>query len=767
MAPTPWIPNQYPTARHSDHVDRYKSAQRGDVAVPDPYNWLENDTDETDKWTTSQEQFTRAFLDKNPHLDRLENVFRDCNNFAKFSAPKLYDDGRWYWFYNSGLEPQTAMYRSIDSKLPDFANVKGSGGDIFFDVGLVFPPAFSLPLMLSTSEAQCSLLGRNCFASHLQNVELRKVFRIWHFVFLNDLKATLGLAGIQGSDCMTIYVRPSDSPLNKEVDMKNDTGRFPEEIKFVKFSSITWTPGSEGFFYQRYPGKNGTDKSSAITTDGDLDAMIYYHRLGTSQAEDVLVYQDKENREWMFSIEVTEDDKYLILYLLKDSSRQNLLWIADYDTNGIGPNIQWRKVVNKFEAEYDPVANKGSVFYIRTNKLAPQYKVITIDIAKGNETKDLIPESEAYLSSVLSVNKDYFAITYKRNVKDELYVYSHEGRQLTRLAEDFVGAISVSGREKQSWFFATMHGFTSPGTVGRYDFTAPEGQRWSILRSTQLNGLDANDFEARQVWFDSKDGTKVPMFVVRHKSTKFDGTAPALQYGYGGFSISIDPFFSATILTFLQKYGAVLAVPNIRGGGEFGEEWHKAGSREKKGNCFDDFIAATEYLVKNNYAAPGKVTINGGSNGGLLVSACVNRAPAGTFGCAIAEVGVHDLLKFHKFTIGKAWSSDYGNPDDPSDFDFIFPLSPLHNIPTNKMLPPYLLLTADHDDRVVPMHSFKLAATLQHLLPHNPNPLLIRVDKKAGHGAGKSTQQKIKENADKYGFIAQTLGLEWKEAASL
>ncbi|KAJ3506736.1 hypothetical protein NLJ89_g6702 [Agrocybe chaxingu] len=646
MAPTPWFPDQYPKARRSDHVDRYKSARRGDVAVPDPYSWLENDTDETDKWTTAQEQFTRAFLDKNPHLDRLENVFRDCNNFAKFSAPKLYDDGRWYWFYNSGLEPQTAMYRSIDSRLPDFANVKGSGGNIFFD-----PNALSSDGTASLATFKMSNCGK-------------------YFAY--------GIS-YSGSDCMTIYVRPSDSPLTKEVDMKNDTGRFPEEIKFVKFSSITWTPGSKGFFYQRYPGKNGADERNAIATDGDLDAMIYYHRLGTSQAEDVLVYQDKENREWMFSIEITEDDKYLILYLLKDSSRQNLLWIADYDANNIGPNIRWRKVVNEFEAEYDPVANKGSVFYIRTNNSAPQYKVITVDIAKGNETKDLIPESEAYLSSVLSVNKDYFAITYKRNVKDELYVYSHEGKQLTRLAEDFVGAISVSGREKQSWFFTTMHGFTSPGTIGRYDFTAPEGQRWSILRSTELNGLDANDFEAQQIWFDSKDGTKVPMFVVRHKSTKCDGTAPALQYG-------------------------------------------------------------------------------------LLVSACVNRAPAGTFGCAIAEVGVHDLLKFHKFTIGKAWTSDYGNPDDPSDFDFIFPLSPLHNIPTDKVLPPYLLLTADHDDRVVPMHSFKLAATLQHLLPHNPNPLLIRVDKKAGHGAGKSTLQKIKENADKYGFIAQTLGLEWREA---
>jgi prolyl oligopeptidase len=275
--------------------------------------------------------------------------------------------------------------------------------------------------------------------------------------------------------------------------------------------------------------------------------------------------------------------------------------------------------------------------------------------------------------------------------------------------------------------------------------------------------LNPDDFEAQQVWYESKDGTKVPMFIVRHKSTPFDGTAPCIQYGYGGFSVSINPFFSPSILTFLRRYGAVLAVPNIRGGAEFGEDWHLAGTKERKVNVFDDFIAATQYLVKNKYVAAGKVAINGGSNGGLLVAACVNRAPEGLLGAAVAEVGVLDLLKFADFTIGKAWTSDYGNPHEPKDFDFIYPISPLHNIPTDKVLPPFILLTADHDDRVVPLHSFKHAATLQHVLAKNPNPLLIRIDKKAGHGAGKGTNQRIKEAADKWGFVAQSLGLVWKD----
>ncbi|KDR74502.1 hypothetical protein GALMADRAFT_70906 [Galerina marginata CBS 339.88] len=732
MARTPWLPNAYPPARRSDHVDIYKSALRGDVRVQDPYQWLEEYTDETDKWTTAQEVFTRTYLDKNPDLPRLEKAFQACNDYPKSYAPYLHDDNRWYWYYNSGLEPQTALYRSKDSSLPDLSTADGSGGDLFFD-----PNALSNDGTAALSTYAFSDCGK-------------------YFAY--------GIS-FSGSDFVTIYVRLTDSPLTKDVDAKNDKGRLPEEIKFVKFSSIGWTPDSKGFFYQRYPDTSTvTQENGPIATEGDLDAMVYYHRLGTPQSEDTLIYQDKEHRDWMFSIDVTDDGNYLLLYILKDSSRQNLLWIAAFDPANLGPNIKWQKVFDEYHSEYEIITNKGSLFYVRTNESAPQYRVITVDIAKGNEINELIPETDAYLSSITSVNKGYFALVYKRNVKDEVYVYSHAGNQLARLAEDFVGAAHVSGREKHSSFFVELNGFTSPGTIGRYKFTDPEEQRWSIYRTTKLNGLNTEDFEASQVWYESKDGTSIPMFIVRHKSTKFDGTAPVIQYGYGGFSISIDPFFSATILTFLQKYGVVFALPNIRGGGEFGEDWHLAGCREKKGNCFDDFIAATQYLVKNKYAAPDKVTINGGSNGGLLVSACVNRAPEGTFGCAVADVGVHDLLKFHKFTIGKAWTSDYGNPDDPNDFDFIFPISPLQNIPKDKVFPPMLLLTADHDDRVVPMHSFKLAAELQYSLPHNPNPLLIRIDKKAGHGAGKSTQQKIKESADKWGFVAQSLGLVWKDS---
>jgi prolyl oligopeptidase len=613
MSPTPWTLNSYPLARRSDHVEVYKSASAGEVRVPDPYQWLEEYTDETDKWTSAQEAFTRNYLDKNSDLPRLEAAFRRSNDYAKFYAPSLRDDNRWYWFYNSGLEGQTPLYRSKDSTLPDISKGEKGGGDIFFD-----PNALSEDGTASLATYAFSKCGK-------------------YFAY--------GIS-LSGSDFVTVYVRHLDSPLIKGVDLKNDHGRLPEEIKFVKFSSITWTPDSKGFFYQRYPDTSDTVKvNGTIATDGDLDAMIYYHRIGSSQSEDVLIYQDKVNRDWMFSVEITEDGKYLCFYVMKDSSRQNLLWIADLEPEKIGLEIHWKKVFNDWGAEFDVITNEGSLFYIRTNKSAPQYKVITVNIANDHQIKEFIPENEATLTSVSCLNKDYFGVVYKRNVKDEIYIYSKEGKEVERLAKDFVGYAYLTGREKRSTFFVTMIGFTSPGTVGRYDFTAPEGQRWSIYQTTKVNGLNPEDFEAQQVWYKSKDGTRVPMFIVRHKSTKFDGTAPAVQYGYGGFSISMDPFFSSTILTFLQKYGAIFALPNIRGGGEFGEAWHKAGANENKKNCFDDFIAATDYLVKNKYADPKKVTINGGSNGGLLVSACINRAAEGTFACALAEVGVHDLLK--------------------------------------------------------------------------------------------------------------------------
>ncbi|KAI0761741.1 hypothetical protein BC629DRAFT_1443455 [Irpex lacteus] len=591
---------------------------------------------------------------------------------TRFSQPVLKDDGRWYWYYNSGLQAQS------DGTLPTFSGKEEPGGEVFFD-----------PNLLSKD----------------------------------------GTAALSA----TAFSRSGEY--------------FAYGISRSVVLSISWTKDSKGFFYQRYPERKSHGAASqdlaGTETDSDTNAMLYYHRVGTSQSEDILVYKDDANPEWFWGTDISEvDGRYLVLSVAKDTSRKNLLWLADLEKESIGQNLT-----------FDKHCQRRNEVLLQDQQGCPQYKLVSIDIAsEKREFKEVIPEDkDAHLEDVLAISDDKLIVVYKRNVKDEIYVYSTSGERLTRVAPDFVGAAQVGGRRKQPWFFATLTGFTNPGIVAKYDFTvSDESKRWSTYRTTFLKGLKAEDFEAQQVWYESKDGTKVPMFIVRHKDTAFDGTAPAIQYE----SLTertfrlwrlldiINPFFSAAILTFLQRYGAVLAVPNIRGGGEFGEEWHQGAVRERKVNCFDDFIAATEYLVKNKYAAPGKVAINGGSNGGLLVAACVNRAPEGLLGAAIAEVGVLDLLKFADFTIGRAWVSDYGDPHNPEDFDFIYPISPVHNVPADRTLPPTILLTADPH------------------LASQPHPLLIRIDKKAGHGAGKSTDMRIREAADKWGFVVQSLGLK-------
>ncbi|KAH0836753.1 prolyl oligopeptidase [Lanmaoa asiatica] len=736
MTSTPWTPNQYPPARRSDHVDVYKSEKQGQVRVADPYQWLEEPTDETDAWTSAQDAFTRSYIDKNHDRAKLEKEIRANTDYEKFSAPALKHDGKWYWYYNSGLQAQSVLYRSSDDKLPDFSKDGAAKGEVFFD-----------PNMLSDDGTAALVVT----------------------AFSRDGKYYAYGISLSGSDFCTIYIRETSKPL-ATVDSKrveHHESRLSDEIRFVKFSSISWTHDSKGFFYQRFPSREShglaTEDKAGTETTGDKDAMLYYHRVGTPQTQDILVMKDAEHREWMWGPSVSElDGRYLFLTVSRDTARKNLLWVADLEENEIGQNIKWEKLIDEFEAEYDVIANDETRLYLRTNYNAPKYKVITIDLADPKRTQvDLIPEEkDASLSDILAIAKDKFALVYKRNVIDEIYLYSLTGEKLTRIAPSFVGAAEVFGRRALPDVFVSMTGFANPGIIGRLDVndfnaTASLESAWSIYRTTHVKGLQPDEFTAEQVWYESKDGTKVPMFIVRHKSTKTDGTAPAIQYGYGGFSISINPTFSPSILTFLKSYGAVFALPNIRGGGEFGEEWHNAGIRERKRVALSFLpLRCSEHLVKNKIAAAGKVAINGGSNGG--------KWPHNLF-------DNNDVLtavpQFADFTIGKAWTADYGDPHDPHDFDFIYPISPLHNVPKDKTLPPLLLMTADHDDRVVPLHSFKLAATLQHTLPHNPHPLLIRIDKKAGHGAGKATEKRIQDAADKWGFVAQSLGLKWQNGS--
>ncbi|KAF8696533.1 hypothetical protein AX14_001525 [Amanita brunnescens Koide BX004] len=547
MSPAPWTPGDYPPTRRSQRIDVYKSASKGEVCVPDPYQWMEEPSKEVENWTTIQTTFAQTYLDQFPDRPRLEERFRSILNHAKFSAPTLLDDGHWVWFHNSGLQPQAVLYRSKEPALPDFSKDDCEIGNVFFDPNLLASDGDAA--VLTCRFSPCG----QYFA-----------YAISHL----------------GGDFVTIYVRPIGSPLRWDAIAKGEDGRLPDEVKWCKFISvITWTKDSRGFLYQRFPPRR-----LHVEGQNDRNAMICYHRVGTTQAEDFVVHQDVENPDWIYDTNTSDDGRYLYLYLFKDTSKRNLVWVAELDGGRIGPELKWRKVINKYVADYTVITNHGLLLYVRTNLDAPQYKVVTVDLAMDEpEIRDFIlAVKDAKLVQVNCVNKDYFVVIYKRNVKDEIYIYSKEGVQLTCLASDFVGSASIANREKQPHFFITLSGFTTPSTVAYYDFTLPETQRYSIIRTTKVQGLNIDDFEATQVWYNSCDGTKVPMFIVRHKSTKFDGTAAAIQYGYGGFAMSASPFFSPILLSFMQTYGAVLALPNIRGGGEFGEQWHRGGRRENK-----------------------------------------------------------------------------------------------------------------------------------------------------------------------------------------
>ncbi|BGP47335.1 hypothetical protein JCM10450v2_003187 [Rhodotorula kratochvilovae] len=747
---TPWDPKQtpYPESRRSDTVETFKSAARGEVTVADPYDWLHHpDADETVAWVDRQTKFTRNYLDQYADRTRFSEELTKNWNYPRFSCPALKGDGYYYFTYNSGLQAQPSIYRFPKGKETQTPKEGEIGGELFFDPNLLSTDG-------SVSRATSS--------------------------FSEDGKWFAYALSRSGSDWNTIYVRPTSAPHDPKQEVGKDEGRLDEVLRFVKFSGIGWSKDSKGFFYQRFPERQNhgadTDDKAGTETDKDVNAAVYYHRVGTPQSEDILVYKDEANPEWMFSAGMTEDGRYIVMTQSRDTARSNLLWIADLEApenREIGTGLKWEKIINEWAEYWADVGNDGSKFYFYTNANdSPNYKVVTYDLARPEAGfTDLVPHNpDSPLTSLHIANNDALVLLYSVDVKDELYLHSlATGERIKRLGEGLIGSVDqISGKREHSEMWFSMTSFTSPGTVYRYDFKddaelGKQAGKEAVYREAKVEGIQPGDFVSEQVFFESKDGTRVPMFVTRPKDVEKDGSAPAILYGYGGFSHSMTPFFSPALLTWIKHYKGVLAVANIRGGSEYGETWHLAGTKERKQNVFDDFQWAAKYLIKEKFVAKDKVAISGGSNGGLLVGACVNQAPE-LFGAAIADVGVLDMLRFDRFTIGKFWQSDYGSSEDPEGFDYLYAYSPLHNVdPSRGPYPPTMLLTADHDDRVVPLHSFKHAAELQHQLPENPNPLLIRIDTKSGHGAGKSTEKKIEEAVDKYGFVAQSMGLKWHD----
>ncbi len=526
-----------------------------------------------------------------------------------------------------------------------------------------------------------------------------------------------------------------------------DTGKdLPDHIKWIKFSRTAWTKDGKGFFYSRYDEPKGEKLQEA-----NYYQKLYYHRLDTPQSQDELVYHRPYHKEWSFNGDVTDDGRYLVISIGEGTERKNRVYYKDLKADD-GKVV---KLLDDFDAQYSLIDNDGPVFWFNTDLDAPRGRVIAIDIRNPEREnwKEIIPQAAETLRGVNAVN-DTFVATYLKDAHTQIKMFDLSGKFVRDVKLPCLGSAGgFGGKRADTETFYLFTSFSYPTTIYRYDMTTGES---SVFKRPNVD-FNPDEYVSKQVFYHSKDGTRVPMFITHRKGLKLDGDNPTYLYGYGGFNASLTPYFSISRLVWMEM-GGIFAMANIRGGGEYGKEWHEAGRLKNKQNCFDDFIAAAEWLIDNKYTRPDKLAIGGASNGGTLVGACMTQRPE-LFGACLPDVSVMDMLRFHKYTIGWAWTSDYGSPDDPEMFKVLYAYSPLHNLKPGTSYPATLITTADHDDRVVPCHSFKFTAALQAAHVGN-NPVLIRVETRAGHGAGKPTAKIIEEIADKWAFLVRTLNVE-------
>lgn len=679
----------YPKAKKVDQVDNYHGTK-----VSDPYRWLENpDAPESRAWIEAQNKLTFSFLDQIPERARIKERLTKLWNYEKYSSP--FKEGERYFFSkNDGLQNQSVLY-TTDS-LDGTPRV------------LLDPNALSKDGTVALSGLAISRDGK---------------------------LMTYALASA-GSDWQEWKVR--DVQTGKDLD---------DLMKWSKFSGASWTADHKGFYYSRYDEPNEKTKLE----DANYFHKLYYHRIGTKQSDDVLVYERKDQKEWGFDGKVTDDGRYLIISVWRGTDPKNLVFYQDLKTKG----AKVVELIKDFDAAFSFIGNDGPVFYFRTDLNAPRGRIIAIDARKPERErwKELVPQAAETIDGDNGVNliNNQFVVAYLKDARSNIKVFDLNGKFVREIGLPGLGtAADLRGKRKDTEFFYVFTGFTTPGTVYGVDLTTGKS---FVFRAPKVD-FNPSDYETKQVFYASKDGTKVPMFITHKRGLKLDGTNPTYLYGYGGFNVSLTPAFSIGNLVWMEM-GGVYAQPNLRGGGEYGEDWHQAGMKLKKQNVFDDFITAAEWLIANKYTSPPKLAIGGGSNGGLLVGACITQRPD-LFGAALPAVGVMDMLRFQKFTIGWAWTSDYGSSDNAEEFKALYAYSPLHNIKPGTKYPATLITTADHDDRVVPAHSFKFAATLQEAQAGD-KPILIRIETKAGHGAGKPTAKIIEEIADKWGFLVKVL----------
>ncbi|KAJ3290373.1 hypothetical protein HDU79_003358 [Rhizoclosmatium sp. JEL0117] len=679
------------------------------------YRHLEDpDAPETKAFVEAQNSLFQGFIKDSAVLrGKIEAKLTEMYNYERFGVPFKKGDN-YYYFHNSGLQPQSVLYtqKSVDAT-----------ASVFFD-----PNKLSEDGTVSLATYRFSEKG-NLFAYALS---------------------------ASGSDWVKIHVR--------EVGADKDLEEKP--LEWAKFTGISWTHDEKGFFYNRYQAPSVSLDKAGTETDSAENQMVYYHRIGTSQSEDILIHKDASNPTHMFGVSVSDCGRYLILTVSESCDPKNLVYVADlqkqFGTNSVLGVPTFSPIVDKWEAEFSCIANEGTTFFFETTLNAPKKRIVKYDLTKPElGFVEVVAETENPLDFNNVVDENKLVLVYLKDVKHVMKVYElHTGAFLNDIEMPSGSIIKgMSGNRKDTEMFYSFGSFVSPGITRRYEFAS---RKDSIFRETSVKGFNSSIFEVKQVFYSSEDGTKIPMYIIHKKGLSLNGNNPALLYAYGGFNISILPSFSVGWLTFVEKFNGVVAVANIRGGAEYGQEWYDSGRLKKKQNCFTDFQYAARFLVSEKYTKPERLAINGGSNGGLLVGACVNQTPE-LFGLGIAEVGVMDLLRFHKFTIGSAWTSDYGNPDVKEDFDYALKISPLHNVDRNKKYPAVLLITGDHDDRVVPLHSLKLGATLQYELSESEKPIMMRINTKAGHGAGKSMQQIIEEASDKYTYLARVLNANYSD----
>ncbi|HZH90590.1 MAG TPA: prolyl oligopeptidase family serine peptidase [Pyrinomonadaceae bacterium] len=679
----------YPATRKAEQFDDYHGTR-----VADPYRWLEDlDTPDTKAWVEAQNRLTDAYLAEIPARRKIKERLTKLWNFERYGIP-FREGNRYFYTKNDGLQNQSVLYTV--ASLADEPRV------------LLDPNKLS-------AEGTVALAGT---------------------AISRDGKLMAYGLSASGSDWAEWRVR--------NVETGQD---LPDLVKWVKFSGASWTTDGKGFFYSRYDEpKAGASQMAGVNEFQKL----YYHRLGTPQADDALIYERKDQKDWGFSGDVTEDGRYLLIHVWVGTDAKNRIYYKDLQA----ANSPVVKLLDEFDAAYNFIDNDGPVFWFMTDRDAPRYKVIAVDTRKPERAnwKVVIPETAETIEGA-NVVGDKFVVSYLKDAHSQVKIHTTDGKFLREVALPGLGAAyGFGGKRADRETFYAYTGFTTPATIYRYDLTTGVS---SVYRQPKVD-FDPAQYETKQVFYKSKDGTRVPMFITHRKGLKLDGTNPTLLYGYGGFNVSETPGFSVGRLVWMEM-GGVYAVANLRGGGEYGKEWHEGGMKLKKQNVFDDFISAAEWLIANKYTSTPKLAIHGSSNGGLLVGAAITQRPE-LFGAAIPAVGVMDMLRFNKFTIGAAWASDYGSPENPDEFKAIYAYSPLHNLKAGKSYPPTLITTADHDDRVWPGHSFKFAAAMQ-AAQGGSAPVLIRIETKAGHGAGKPTSKTIEEIADMWGFLVRTLNI--------